>query len=201
MARRRPPTLKTGLLLLSLGCGVAFAVVARAVARGRTRSVDRKVREAVVAVRSDALDAVSAVVTAMTAPALLVALTCTAAGLLVRKRSLRVWLPIAASPWIAMSAGASFTCLLPQQYSPDRKESCEPCFPSGHTTGLTTEALTFAIVARRHGLIGRGAFAALLALPVVGGVNRLYRDRHWASDIAGSWIAGLALAALLCAVE
>lgn len=187
------------MLLLAAASAAVFGGIAYAVARRQTRVIDEAIRDAVLMGRSESLDLLSSIVTVATAPALLVALACTAAAVTARTRSARVWLPMAASPWIAMTAGASFTWLLPQQCSPDPNRAGEPSFPSGHTTGLTAEVLTFAVIARRHDMIGRGAYLLLATLPLVGGVNRIYRDRHWASDIAGSWSAGVALTALLCA--
>lgn len=109
----------------------------------------------------------------------------------VRRRGTAAWLPIAISPFVAMTAGRMFTEFLPQQCAPGTDE---PCFPSGHTTGLTAEVLTMLYVLSRERMVGRGA-AALSMFPIVAGVNRIYRDRHWASDVVAAWLAGAAVAA------
>ena len=187
------------MLLLAAVSASAFAAIATNVALGRTRRFDERLRETVLQLQDGQADVASAIVTVITSPALSILLTCAAAALLARRQhSRRTWLPIAASPWLAMVAGSCFTAFLPQQYTPGvAQEQCEPCFPSGHTTGLTAEALTLAFVLRRRGLLHDAAFAGLLALPLIAGANRLYRDRHWASDIAGAWAAGTCVAALL----
>jgi membrane-associated phospholipid phosphatase len=147
------------------------------------------------------MDEVSKFVTPLTAPALLVTSSLILA-LRVRHRGVHVWLPIAASPLVAMMAGQTFTKCLPQQHSPSSKDGeCEPCFPSGHTTGATAEMLTIAYVLRQESLIGAGGALALLTMPIIGGLNRLYRDRHWASDIVAGGAAGVVIASLLSALS
>jgi membrane-associated phospholipid phosphatase len=184
------------LLLFATSVSV-FAIITANVASGAARPVDEEVRRRIRRLRSPAFDAVSTVATVASAPAILVA-----SSLLVAFRcrhfGVRVWLPIAASPALAMTAGRCFTEILPQQYSPggnDRQR--EACFPSGHTTGAAAEMFTIACVLRRERLVSRPIAAAIALVPLVGGVNRLYRDRHWMTDIAAGLSAGTAIAMLL----
>ncbi len=170
-----------------------FALTVKAVENGSARATDEWIRRRILRARSPRLDAISAVVTPLTSPPLMIACSLATAFAL-RSRGSRVWLPIASSPFIAMTAGACFTALLPQQCAPNNGE---PCFPSGHTTGATAEALTIASVLRRENVIPRAAAVAIALLPVVGGVNRLYRDRHWTTDIIAGWSAGSAIATVL----
>jgi undecaprenyl-diphosphatase len=72
----------------------------------------------------------------------------------------------------------------------------EATFPSGHTTGVTAEALAIAYILSREKLASPEVLAALLAWPLVVGVTRLYRDRHWFSDVLAGWIAGIGVASL-----
>jgi undecaprenyl-diphosphatase len=192
---RRRPALTP--LLITLPAAAVFVLMARGVANGSARHADRAIRRRVRALRSPALDIYSAVITPLTAPALLIA-GAEVLAFAMRRRGARVWLPIAASPLLAMTAGATFTKLLPQQNAPASEYGdCEPCFPSGHTTGAAAEALTIAWVLRRDANLGAASAAALLALPIIGGLNRLYRDRHWATDIAAGLSAGACIASLL----
>jgi len=184
-------------LLVAIPAATAFVLLTRAVAAGTARAADRAVRREVRRFRSPAFDTASGIATALTAPALLVTLSLVLA-FRVRSRGLRVWLPIASAPFLAMLAGRAFTEYLPQQEPPPSEDGeCEPCFPSGHTTGLTAEAFTIAYALRGDGAIGPVRTSLLLLAPFAGGLNRLYRDRHWATDVAAGLSAGAVIASAL----
>ena len=179
-----------------MGVGV-FAITVKAVATGAARPIDERLRRKLLQARSPKLDAVSNVVTPLTSPPLLIAASLTTAFAF-RHLGRRAWLPIASAPFLAMIAGRSFTATLPQQFAPASKDgTAEMSFPSGHTTGATAEALTIALVLRRNQLISRATAAGIALVPLVGGVNRLYRDRHWSSDIVAGLSAGAAIAIAL----
>ena len=176
-------------------CAATFARVARDVKNRSSIRYDKPVRRFIRANRDPRLDPVSTVLVGVTAPGVAVALTI-ALAFAVRRRGVHAWLPIAISPAVAMTADALFTNFLPQQVAPGTRE---PSFPSGHTTGVTAETLIAAYVLYREGVVdGREAMIACL-FPVVAGSNRLYRDRHWASDIVAAWLAGTTIAAA-CAI-
>jgi undecaprenyl-diphosphatase len=185
--------------LVSAGAaGVAILRrTALAVASTESAAFDAAVREQVLSLQSAGGDVVSQVVTALSAPALLVIVNCAVAYAL-RRRGRAIWLPIAAAPFLSMTAGATFSRTLPQQFAPGSAD-CEPCFPSGHTTGSTAEAATIAYLGIREGFVSGTGGAVLLLGAGLEGVNRLYRDRHWASDIIAGWSAGLAIASI-CAI-
>ena len=162
-------------------------------------SLDHSVRAALLPVRGARVDALSGVLTAFNAPGFLVPATL-AVAFSQRHRGVAAWLPIALAPFLAMTAGQLMTLHGPRQFPPDSEgEDCVSCFPSGHTTGFTTEALTVAYILRRERVLSRGQTLAMLMLPLAAGMNRLYRDRHWASDIAGGLAAGTAVGAV-CAI-
>jgi len=70
-------------------------------------------------------------------------------------------------------------------------------FPSGHTTGATALALTTALVLQRDGLISPQRAAALgVGAPLLMGFYRVVADDHWATDVAGGWVLGTAIALL-----
>jgi undecaprenyl-diphosphatase len=187
------------ILALTAASGAAIALYAtsKAVATGESAPVDHAVRHEIRREANPLLDAASATLTFLTAPALLIPASFALAFDL-RRRGTRVWLPIASSPVLAMLAGALFTKTLPQQTAPSAPE---PSFPSGHTTGLTAETLTASYLLRRERKISRTSAAMLVCLPILGGLNRLYRDRHWSSDIAAGWAAGSGIAATLIALS
>jgi undecaprenyl-diphosphatase len=70
-------------------------------------------------------------------------------------------------------------------------------FPSGHTTGATALALTTAIILQRDGLISQRRAAAIgVGGPLLMGFYRVVADDHWATDVAGGWVLGAAIAML-----
>jgi membrane-associated phospholipid phosphatase len=63
-------------------------------------------------------------------------------------------------------------------------------FPSGHSVSAGTfAAFTLAVYGRR-GL-------AAIALPLLGGVSRVYVGAHWVADVIGGWAIGIGLALLV----
>jgi membrane-associated phospholipid phosphatase len=188
------------LLLFTSSVGTFIYVVKR-VATGDARRLDEALRQRIASLKTPAMDAASAVVTFATAPALLIALSM-AVAFRIRRLGAHAWLPIASSPFLAMAAGRTFTELLPQQYAPTSNDGeCEPCFPSGHTTGATAEMLTIAFVLQRRGVVSTPVAAVIALVPIVGGINRLYRDRHWTSDIVAGLSAGVAIATALSSIS
>ena len=174
-----------------------FAITVTAVATGAARPTDERLRRKLLQARSPTLDAVSSVVTPLTSPPLLIAASLVTAFTF-RHLGRRAWLPMASAPFLAMIAGRCFTATLPQQFAPASKDGkAEMSFPSGHTTGATAEALTIALVLHRNRMISRATAAGIALVPLVGGINRLYRDRHWSSDIVAGLSAGAAIAIAL----
>jgi membrane-associated phospholipid phosphatase len=187
------------LLLFTSSVGIFIYVVKR-VATGTARPLDEALRQRIASLKTPARDIASAVVTFATAPALLIAISM-AVAFRVRRLGAHVWLPIATSPLLAMAAGRTFTEILPQQYSPVSEDGeREPCFPSGHTTGATAEMLTIAFVLQRRRVVTPPVAAAIALVPIAGGLNRLYRDRHWTTDIVAGWSAGAAIATALSSI-
>jgi undecaprenyl-diphosphatase len=73
-------------------------------------------------------------------------------------------------------------------------------FPSGHAFGPGAVALSVAYVLVREELARPGTAlpaAALLPLATAGG--RVLQEKHWASDVLGGYLGGLALAAACAA--
>ena len=180
------------IVLAGVAAAEAFRRLTAAVGRGACERFDCAVRRQFSGRHRAEADVASDVVTLLTAPAFAVPATLIAAFAL-RRRGAAAWLPAAAAPFVAMSFGAACSRTLAPRDAPAKREG-ESCFPSGHTTGLTAEAVTLAYILRREGLLHLPQAMALLAAPIGGGVNRLYRDRHWATDIAAGWSGGIAVA-------
>jgi len=177
-----------------------FAFITRRVGDGETESLDQGVRGWMRAHRTPRRDAIAEPVKVASMPAVVVPAALAAAWWVWRRRGGRPALALVAAPALAATAGLACSTLLAQRNPPDADDApdgevTDPSFPSGHTTGVTAEALSVAFVLSREGLGSPGALAALLGWPLLVGVTRVYRDRHWATDVMGGWASGAAVAA------
>lgn len=197
VAHARQFRIGRALFLTGAASVAAFTLTVITVATGTARPIDERVRRRFLQARSPVLDALSAVVTPLTSPAALI--TCSlATAFRFRQLGKKVWLPIVSAPALAMIAGRCFTATLPQQFAPTGSDGePEVSFPSGHTTGATAEALTIGYVLWRDQVVGGAAAGAMSLVPLLGAINRLYRDRHWSSDVAAGLTAGVAIATIL----
>ena len=70
-------------------------------------------------------------------------------------------------------------------------------YPSGHTAGTTSVALTGAYVLyREHVLPGAAAGTLGVAIPILMGMSRVFADEHWMTDVVSGWATGAAVAAI-----
>lgn len=74
-------------------------------------------------------------------------------------------------------------------------------FPSGHATASMAIAVTLAYVLVREGKLPPWTIAAAIVFSILVGLSRLYLDVHWATDVAGGWAIGLAVAAACIALS
>jgi undecaprenyl-diphosphatase len=188
---------QAGVLLVAAGL---FGLLARRVATGDTKPFDEEARRWTQDRRTTSLDVAVKPIALMSLPVLVVSATLSLAWWLERQQRRGAALAVAITPLVAAVAGQSFTTFLPQRNAPDADsgpngEIVEPCFPSGHTTGAAAEALAIGYVLAREELLPIPAVAALAAWPVLIGVARIYRDRHWTTDIIAGLAAGTAVAA------
>ena len=193
------PTLLAAAAVLILAAG-AFAKVARRVATKTAEPLDQELRATLQEHRSRALDVAVKPVTLLSLPLVVVGATAALVWHLHRTDRRNAAVAIGLTPVVAAIAGQSFTTFLHQRNPPDAGDApagevTEPSFPSGHTTGVTAEALAVAFILSSEGLASPGVLAALMAWPLLVGVTRVYRDRHWVSDILGGWAAGVGVAA------
>jgi drug/metabolite transporter (DMT)-like permease len=118
-----------------------------------------------------------------------------------RRRPRRDQLPGAAAVVGAGVAAAAlaqgFDRWLPQPPAPPGHDDPDkPVYPSGHTFGPATVALTAAYVLAREGRARGGvAIPAALAVPLVTAGGKLVQQRHWATDVLGGYLGAVAVAA------
>ena len=188
----------TAVLLAAAGL---FALIARNVSNHETEHLDQKVHKWAQANRTASLDVVTKPITLLSIPLVVVTGTAALIWWLHREGRSSAALAVAFTPIAAATVGQSFTSFFAQRNPPDHpgagnSEEAEATFPSGHTTGVTAEALAIGYILSREKLASPSVLAALLAWPFVVGVTRLYRDRHWLSDVLAGWLAGTAVAAV-----
>lgn len=112
--------------------------------------------------------------------------------------ALRILAPLALASVgaIAIHHAIKFVYRRPRPAIALARGKTEAAYPSGHTTDATAVLLTSA-----HLLVREGLVAAEIALPVAAalllatGVSRVLLGWHWSTDVAGGWMAGVAVAA------
>jgi membrane-associated phospholipid phosphatase len=179
---------------------VLLVLVARKVRENATRPLDTSVRSTLKAHRTPALDVATKPITLISLPILVISATGVLVWWLHHDGRNNAALAIGVTAIIAATVGQAFTTFFPQPIPPDAGtvDGTPPAatFPSGHTTGVTAEALVAAYVLSSERLASPAVVGALLAWPILLGVSRLYRDRHWLSDIVAGWTAGVAVASI-----
>jgi membrane-associated phospholipid phosphatase len=98
---------------------------------------------------------------------------------------------------VATALNPAFDRWLPQPPAPPGHRSRrKPVFPSGHAFGPGAVGLTTAYVLAREGLARPGtALATALAVPLATAGGRVLVEKHWASDVLGGYLGGIAVAA------
>jgi undecaprenyl-diphosphatase len=195
--RNHDALLPIALIGGGVGAAIGFTLLARGVERHGTRRIDGTVRKAlpkrhrrVTRVAMQMLEPLGKWYGQTPVAAL-------ATAAVWRARGPRAALPIAA----ASASAASLAWVLertmrPRKPPPGRHSPTEPAFPSGHALQTTAVAWTTAYVLVRDGLAPAGGAVPLaVALPALSGMVKLWRDRHWFTDVAGGYLLGAALAA------
>jgi undecaprenyl-diphosphatase len=189
-------------VLVLVATAVLLTLIARKVAAHETRSTDERVRRAMQAHRARALDVAAKPITLLSIPLVIVIATAALVWWLHHSGRNNAALAIGVTLIVAAAVGQAFTSFFPQPAPPEStgetKDGKKPpaTFPSGHTAGVTAEALAIAFVLAREKIASPAVIALLLAWPIIVGVSRLYRDRHWFSDIVAGWVAGIGVASM-----
>jgi membrane-associated phospholipid phosphatase len=102
---------------------------------------------------------------------------------------------------VATALNPTFDHVLPQPPAPPGHPSRrKPVFPSGHAFGPAAIAFTTAYVLAREEIARPGtALSVAAALPLATSGGRVLQEKHWASDVLGGYLGGIALAAACAA--
>jgi membrane-associated phospholipid phosphatase len=192
-------------MLIAVGVFIVAAAlltfIAQRVAHRATQQFDDTIRHMMQSHRTKAMEVVTKPITMLSIPLVVVSATAVLVWWLHHRGHNNAALAIGVTPAVAATVGQAFTSYFPQRSPPDeqgRQVGKKPSatFPSGHTTGVTAEGLAIAYVLASEGLASPAVVALLLAWPVIVGLTRLYRDRHWCSDIVAGWVTGAGVASL-----
>jgi undecaprenyl-diphosphatase len=188
--------------ILATGTGLAFAALARAVHRRPDNPLDAEAREQVFENTERPAREAHRYLKKPGKWYVLVPGALAASALLARVRGWAAAVPVALSSVLAAAVAEGTEAWLPSRPPPPgRNDPEEPSFPSGHALQPTALSLTAAYVLSREDLVRpQVAAPAALAVPLVFGFIQLPGDRHWLTDVAGGWLAGLSVAAACAAV-
>jgi len=193
--------LAAGLISLGAVAAGAFAILAVKTSRRDTSYLDGRARAKVPKRKRKRTKAAAEELGRVGKGWMTTPLGLVFAGYMARRGSGSAAITIASASVLSYALSVSFDHVLQHRAPPPgRKSPTTPSFPSGHTMHLTTLASTVAYVATREGAVDWRLAAApgLLAGPLAG-VDRLYLDRHWLTDVAAGWLAGISLAAFSAA--
>jgi len=195
--RQKHALLPIALIAGGAGAAIGFALLAHGVKRHRTRHIDGTVRRALPKRHRR----VTRVAMQMAEPLGKwygqMPITAVATAAVWRVRGPGAAIPIAAASALAASlAWVLEQTMRPRRPPPGRHSPTEPAFPSGHALQTAAVAWTTAYVLVREGIASPGGAVPLaLALPAASGLAKLWRDKHWFTDVMGGYLLGAALAA------
>ena len=97
---------------------------------------------------------------------------------------------------VATALNPAFDRWLPQPPTPPGHPRPKPVFPSGHAFGPGAVSFSAASVLAREGLARPAvALPAAVAVPLALAGGRVIVEKHWASDVLGGVLGGVAVAA------
>jgi membrane-associated phospholipid phosphatase len=125
----------------------------------------------------------------------LVPLTLVAAVPLARRRRLAAAATLPMSAVAATTASSVLDHLHDHRTPPPGKgDPSAQSFPSGHALETTAVAITASWIAAREDAVSPAITAPVAAIAsAISGLGRLALDRHWTTDSAAGYLAGIAL--------
>ncbi len=186
-----------GLFAVTAAATVGYIALSRLVRKGKTRASDATAREEVlthVSARAKRLaEATGHIGTWYTH----VPLAAGALALLARDRRLVAGATIASASLASTALSRVLDHVHDRRTPPPGKTRIDPdaqSYPSGHALETTAVALASAWVLAREAIV-----PVAVAMPVavlasaISGLGRLVLDRHWSTDSAAGYCAGIAL--------
>jgi undecaprenyl-diphosphatase len=180
----------------AVAAGLAFAAVARVAAADEPTQLDHALHDLATASYRRWFELLQLPIELAGYPGAYIPLAALGTARL-RRRGVRggnAILTAACGGWLALRvARLVYRRVRPPRPS-HRGPKAESSFPSGHTTGLTSSAVAAATILARHGILSRRSARLLgVGVPLVTGFNRVYVREHWATDVIGGWLLGVAV--------
>lgn len=189
--RNAKPLLGTGF-----ATSAALAGLGSLVLRGTTKPFDNRIRRYFPRYRRSRTKRTTETLGPIGKTWLHLSVTGAVAGyLLLRGKSVDSATTVILSSLASYGASGAAEKFLPRRQAPwGRLSITEPSFPSGHALRAATVSLVTAYVLLREN-VGHRRIAVPLALSVlpITALHALYLDRHWATDIVGGWLGGMAI--------
>jgi membrane-associated phospholipid phosphatase len=190
------------LVVLAAACVVLayiFVKVGSEVLEGELASIDRAVRNVVIAHRSSGGTTFFGVVSWLAAKPALIVLTIIVGWLLTRRTGVVVLIALCAI------ASAEFVDLLKMGFRITRPPGgmlvrTSFAFPSGHTSGVVAIATLLSYVAVRQRKAIWPVIAGSVLVVILVAISRVYLDMHWISDVLGGVLIGMTLGIASCAI-
>lgn len=191
------------LLAASVAASVLFLMVGEDVARQEAGRVDLPVRAWMLSHQTHIVFAVFYIVTIVGSAGVLCVLGAVVSGWLFWREHRRVAAALALAPVATVIASVSIKHLL-HRVRPGgaiRLHELTYAFPSGHATASTAVLVTLSyLLWRERRMPGWGSVTVGITGPLLIGFSRIYLDVHWATDVLGGWMLGLAIAGLSMAL-
>jgi membrane-associated phospholipid phosphatase len=197
-----------GLSAVATAAAAGFAALTRAAARRETARVDEAIRARTARPPQNPTRKAAAAIAPLGKwwaylPAASAASACLLAAPAARRagarRSRRAGAgAVLLSGTVAALLPPAFDRWLPQPPAPPGHRSRrKPVFPSGHAFGPGAVALTAAYVLAEEGLARPGwSVPVALAVPLATSGGRVLEQKHWASDVLGGYLGGIAVASV-----
>lgn len=201
MSSRTNSLLPAGLASGSAIIGAGFAALTVRTARHKTTYIDGRARAKVPKRKKKETKAVAVTlgrfgkVWMQTPVGLLIAAD------MARRGAKLAATVVASTSVLSYALSESFDYVLPHRSPPPgRRSPTTPSFPSGHTLRTTAVMSIAAYVASRERIVDwRAVLLPGVLLGPLSGLDRVYLDRHWATDAIAGWLCGVSLAAVAAA--